>query len=44
MRLLHIGSGFRPWRSGGLVAYVEDLIDEQVRRGHEVAYFFSGRQ
>jgi glycosyltransferase involved in cell wall biosynthesis len=44
MRLLHIGSGFRPWRSGGLVAYVEDLIDEQVRRGHDVAYFFSGRQ
>jgi glycosyltransferase involved in cell wall biosynthesis len=26
------------------VAYIEDLMDEQVRRGHEVAYFFSGRQ
>jgi glycosyltransferase involved in cell wall biosynthesis len=26
------------------VAYVEDLMEEQVRRGHEVAYFFSGRQ
>src|SRR3954469_11937734 len=44
MRILHVGSGFRPWRSGGLVAYVEDLIDEQLRRGHEVSYFFSGRQ
>jgi glycosyltransferase involved in cell wall biosynthesis len=44
MRILHVGSGFRPWRSGGLVAYVEDLMDEQVRRGHEVSYFFSGRQ
>jgi glycosyltransferase involved in cell wall biosynthesis len=43
MRLLHVGSGFRPWRRGGLVAYVEDLMDEQVRRGHEVSYFFSGR-
>jgi glycosyltransferase involved in cell wall biosynthesis len=43
MRLLHLGSGFRPWRLGGLVAYVEDLTDEQVRRGHEVTYFFSGR-
>ncbi len=26
------------------MAYVEDLMDEQVHRGHEVAYFFSGRQ
>jgi glycosyltransferase involved in cell wall biosynthesis len=39
-----VGSGFRPWRRGGLVAYIEDLIEEQVRRGHEVTYFFSGRQ
>lgn len=30
-------------RHGGLVAYTEDLMDEQVARGHEVAYFFSGR-
>jgi glycosyltransferase involved in cell wall biosynthesis len=44
LRLLHLGSGFRPWRAGGLVAYIEDLMDEQVSRGHEVAYFFSGRQ
>jgi glycosyltransferase involved in cell wall biosynthesis len=44
MRVLHVGSGFRPWRRGGLVAYVEDLMDEQVHRGHEVSYFFSGRQ
>lgn len=44
MRLLHVGSGFRPWRRGGLVAYVEDLMDEQVQRGHDVSYFFSGRE
>ena len=43
MKLLHVGSGFRPLRQGGLVAYTEDLMDEQVRRGHEVAYFFAGR-
>ena len=43
MRILHVGCGFRPWRRGGLVAYVEDLMAEQVRRGDEVAYFFSGR-
>lgn len=44
MRLLHVGSGFRPLRRGGLVAYVEDLTQHQARSGHEVAYFFSGRQ
>lgn len=43
MRVLHVGCGFRPWRRGGLVAYIEDLMREQVRRGDEVAYFFSGR-
>ena len=43
LRLLHVGSGFRPWRLGGLVAYIEDLMAEQVRRGHQVTYFFSGR-
>src|SRR5688500_12833118 len=43
MRILHVGSGFRPWRRGGLVAYIEDLMAEQVRRGEEVGYFFSGR-
>lgn len=44
MRLLHVGSGFRPWRLGGLVAYVEDLMEAQVQCGHEVGYLFSGRQ
>lgn len=43
MRLLHVGSGFRPLRRGGLVAYVEDLAAEQARRGHDVAYLFAGR-
>ncbi len=43
MRVLHVGCGFRPWRRGGLVAYIEDLMCEQVRRGDEAAYFFSGR-
>jgi glycosyltransferase involved in cell wall biosynthesis len=43
MRVLHVGSGFRPLRVGGLVAYIEELMHEQVRRGEDVAYFFSGR-
>jgi glycosyltransferase involved in cell wall biosynthesis len=42
-RILHVGSGFRPLRRGGLVAYVEDLMREQASRGHVVNYFFSGR-
>ena len=43
MRVLHVGSGFVPWRVGGLVAYAEDLMQAQVGGGHEVACFFSGR-
>ena len=43
MRVLHVGSGFRPLRVGGFVAYIEELMDEQVRRGDDVTYFFSGR-
>jgi glycosyltransferase involved in cell wall biosynthesis len=43
VKILHVGSGFVPWRIGGLVAYAEDLMQAQVRRGDEVACFFSGR-
>jgi glycosyltransferase involved in cell wall biosynthesis len=43
VRVLHVGFGFRPWRSGGLIAYVEDVVRAQARRGHEPAYFFAGR-
>src|SRR5947209_1837062 len=43
MRILHVGFGFRPLRWGGLIAYAEDLMDAQVRHGHEVGYFFVGR-
>lgn len=43
LRVLHVGSGFRPLRWGGLVAYVEDLTAAQVRSGHHVSYLFTGR-
>src|SRR5437660_8616098 len=43
MRILHVGHGFRPWRPGGLVAYIESLLDAQVARGYDVSYFLSGR-
>jgi hypothetical protein len=32
-----------PWRPGGLIAYAEELMEEKVKRGHDVAYFVSGR-
>jgi glycosyltransferase involved in cell wall biosynthesis len=41
--VLHVGAGFRPFRKGGLIAYVEDLMQAQVRRGDRVSYAFSGR-
>ena len=43
MRLLHVGWGFSPWRSGGLIRYAEDVMALQAARGHEVHYLCSGR-
>ncbi|HEX2084878.1 MAG TPA: glycosyltransferase [Solirubrobacteraceae bacterium] len=43
MRVLHVGSGFRPWIVNGLVIYAESIMAAQVERGHEVSYFFPGR-
>lgn len=44
MRILHLGFGFRPWIVNGLVIYVGDLMEQQTRAGHQVGYFFAGRQ
>src|SRR5205085_9826159 len=33
LRILHVGSGFRPMRFGGLTAYTEDVMNEQAARG-----------
>ena len=38
-----MGWGFTPWRRGGLIHYAEDLMAAQAARGHDVAYFLSGR-
>ena len=43
MKVLHVGLGFRPLRWGGLIVYAEDLMDAQVARGHDVAWFCCGR-
>lgn len=43
MRILHAGWGFSPWRTGGLIAYAEDVMQAQAAGGHAVAYFCAGR-
>lgn len=43
MRVLHVGSGFRPWIVNGLVIYAESLMAGQVAGGLDVSYFFPGR-
>jgi glycosyltransferase involved in cell wall biosynthesis len=43
VRILHVGWGFTPWRPGGLIRYTEDVAAGQAARGHQVAYFLSGR-
>ena len=36
MRILHYTLGFQPYRSGGLVRYVSDLMLAQASMGHNV--------
>jgi glycosyltransferase involved in cell wall biosynthesis len=44
MKILHLGSGFTPFRHGdGLIEYAEDLMQAQIENKLEVAYFFAGR-
>ena len=43
MKLLHIGWGYWSFRYGGLMNYVEDLMDAQVASGDRVTYFCAGR-
>jgi glycosyltransferase involved in cell wall biosynthesis len=43
MKILHVGWGFTPFRSGGLIEYTEDLMQAQIENKFEVAYFFAGR-
>lgn len=43
MRILHYTIGFLPERSGGLPRYVTDLMNEQVKQGHELYAFYPGR-
>ena len=43
MRVLHIGWAFRPFRGGGLIYYVDDIMSLEHEQGLDVAYFCAGR-
>ncbi|WP_158828337.1 glycosyltransferase [Mucilaginibacter lacusdianchii] len=43
MRVLHVGWGYIPFRSGGLIEYAEDLMELQAQNGYHVYYFCTGR-
>lgn len=43
LKILHVGWGFVPWRSGGLINYAHDLMEFQADLGWEVNYFCAGR-
>ncbi|WP_436677011.1 glycosyltransferase [Lactiplantibacillus plantarum] len=42
MKILHYSLGFPPERSGGLIRYTMDLMNEQIRQGDEVYYLYPG--
>ena len=44
VRVLHVGYGYTPLRSGGLIEYAEDLMAAQVRQGDHVGFFTAGRR
>ncbi|WP_270300876.1 glycosyltransferase [Streptococcus infantarius] len=44
MKILHYTIGFAPERTGGLVGYATDLMQEQIRQGHDVYAFYPSNQ
>ncbi|MGT2711503.1 glycosyltransferase [Streptococcus oriscaviae] len=44
MNILHYTIGFGPERTGGLVKYAQDIMEEQIRQGHEVSALYPASQ
>ncbi|MBM7635982.1 glycosyltransferase [Streptococcus saliviloxodontae] len=44
MKILHYTIGFLPERTGGLVNYAFDLINEQIKQGHQVSALYPANQ
>lgn len=42
MKILHYTLGFPPKRSGGLVKYAMDVMNEEIRQGHEISVLYPG--
>lgn len=42
MKILHYGLGFPPYRSGGMTKFTLDLMEQQMKDGHEVAMIWPG--
>ena len=42
MRILHYSLGFPPYRSGGMIKFCMDLMEEQVKCGNEVSLLWPG--
>lgn len=42
MRILHYSLGFPPERSGGLIRYTLDLMNQQITQGDHVYYLYPG--
>jgi glycosyltransferase involved in cell wall biosynthesis len=42
VKILHYGLGYPPARTGGLIQYTLDLIDEQLKQGHDISYLYPG--
>ena len=42
MKILHYSLGFPPYRSGGLTKFCMDLMEQQIKDGHEVALLWPG--
>ncbi len=43
MRILHYSLGYPPNRSGGLVKYSLDLMEEEQKQGNQIYSLYPGR-
>lgn len=43
MRIIHYSLGFPPYRTGGMTKYCLDIMEEQIKAGHDVAMLWPGK-
>ena len=42
MKILHYSLGLPPFRTGGMTRYCLDLMNEQIKKGHNVSFIYPG--